>query len=97
MTIFGFFATIVICITLVAIVLLLHKYPITILTRKHVTVKQDELDKVITEKPDNTEIEKALNQHYQTRKDQGMDALISAANALMGIQTTEEDVTDGKA
>lgn len=91
MTIYGFFATIIICATVLGGVWLLSKFPFTINIR---TIKATEAPKVtpVETKPETKEEVK----DNKDAKDKpvatvSMDAVIKAANELMGIQSTEED------
>ena len=90
MTIYGFFATIIICATVLGGVWLLSKFPFTINIR---TIKATEAPKaapVPVEKK--TEVkEEAKNDKDKPVATVSMDAVIKAANELMGIQSTEED------
>lgn len=87
MTLYGLIATFMICMTIAVCVWLLIKYPITILFRKHLTIKneQDPMQQ------DNAALEEQLNPKKETN---GMDDLISAVNDLMGIQTQEDNLNE---
>ena len=95
MTLFGFLGTIIICGTLIALPVILHKYPLSIRIKKHIIGETVPTD--TTEKVDNAAIEESLNDYHKTQQEQGMDSLISAVNDLMGIQITKEDDVNGKA
>ena len=91
MNVFGFLAVIIICVTIIGVVLLLCHKSITI-THIH---------KDITEQPKPEErptmgfsVEEKDKQEKEINKDIaqiGMDAVITAANKLMGIDVEEVD------
>lgn len=94
MNIFGFLATIIGCGTAVGITWLLTRKPISFKI-----IKTTETPKIVippenTEVPLNTEPNVILTKKEDEQKVLSMDAVIKAANELMGIQT-EEDL-DGK-
>ena len=92
MTIYGFFATIIICATVLGGIWLLAKFPLSIRIK---TTKVVEAPKVVippAPKTDTKEEEHTVtNKLEDETKVVSMDAVIKAANELMGIQTTEED------
>lgn len=80
MTVFGFLSTIVICATVIAIVLLCIKHPIT----KHI----HHYSHTITEaKPASIHVPEETPQRVEAKQ---MDAVIAAVNELMGIATEDE-------
>lgn len=98
MNVFGFFAVIIACITLCIITMIVCKKGLTITKRWEDNTK----DAPETKNPMgftpslptvNENIEKEINE--QTVAKASMDAVIKAANELMGIQT-EEVKDDGK-
>lgn len=91
MNVFGFFATIIICGTIIGALWILSKFPISIKI-----IRTTEAPKIITPKVEATEEVKkdASAQTVTTEPEQkiiAMDAVIREANALMGIETIEGD------
>ena len=96
MSIFGFFAVVIICLTLCVCVTIVCKIGITIthlhkdLTEYHTETKNT----VRFTEQDKDKLEKEINEQQVTKA--SMDAVIRSCNELMGISTEEED-EDGKA
>jgi hypothetical protein len=92
MTIYGFFATIIICATVLGGIFLLAKYPLSFRI-----IRTTEAPKLVVPKevPETVKVEVANNTTVTENKEEvkvvSMDAVIKAANELMGIQSTEED------
>lgn len=85
MNVFGFFAVIIICATIIGAIWFLNKFPITIKTIK----STDEAPKTIeVVKPT---VEDKPEEESEVLQKASMDAVIRAANELMGIETEVED------
>lgn len=84
MNVFGFFAVIIICATIIGAIWFLNKFPITIKT-----IQSTEAPKIIEAvKPT---VEDKPEEESEVLQKASMDAVIRAANELMGIETEVED------
>lgn len=102
MNIFGFFAVLIACATLLGIIWLLVRKPISFRI-----IRTTEPPKLIEPKPLSPEELKKLTENTNTiplnkseiDKDveiTSMDAVIKAANELMGIETVEKENNNGR-
>ncbi len=90
--IYDLLATIIYCLTLIVIVYLFVRTPIKInFTKKIELPKQEPVQE--PKKEDTTESEKQVNKNVAAAS---MDAVIKAANELMGIETIDKETSNGR-
>ena len=85
MTVFGFLATIVLCLTAVTIVCILIKHPMH--THVHQYLHQ------VHEGEETVEKSEALEEEVVDNEAKQMDAVIAAVNELMGIETEDNNAS----
>lgn len=95
MNIFGFFAVIIACIAICIIVMIVCKHGITIHhTHKDLTEQPAPVEKpVMGFAPEKKDEKSNVNEEVAVAS---MDAVIAAANELMGIETMSKEVNNGR-
>ena len=94
MNVFGFFAVIIACITICIIVMIVCRCGITVHhTNKDLTVKPRSVDRPVPRSLTEPKEEKQEPKEVEVTS---MDAVIKAANALMGIETIEKEINNGR-
>lgn len=90
MNIFGFFAVVIACVAICIITMIVCKHGITIHhTHKDLTEQPAPVEKpAIGFTPDKKEDKTDINKNVEVTS---MDAVIKAANELMGIETVEKE------
>lgn len=95
MNVFGFLTAVIFCVTFVLLRWFAHKYPLIFhfrITKDSEQVK----DKTPVDADKNIEVTEEANKIENEVAAASMDAVIQAANELMGIKTVDKEDTDAR-